>query len=90
VTSTSVCQRESQFCPGGWILLDGHCYLFVQNALNWADAEEDCNNKGGHLTSVHSAEENTFIRNLQPRGTIWIGGTDAAIEVVIHIHTLCA
>jgi hypothetical protein len=77
VTSSSVCQRD---CPGGWIPFDGHCYIAEESSANWADAEIDCNNKGGHLASIHSADESNFIHSLDP-GWLWIGGTDAAVEV---------
>ncbi len=91
MTSTSVCQHDRQFCPGGWILFDGHCYLYVTSKANWADAEKDCNIKGGHLTSIHSDEENALIQGLPQGHLIWIGGSDADLEVgfttFLHKHT---
>jgi hypothetical protein len=51
----------------------------------------ECKSKGGHLASVHSTAENSFIRSLAPsKENIWIGGTDEAVEVLftIYIHTL--
>ncbi len=81
MTSTSVCQHDRQFCPDGWILFDGHCYLMVESDATWAAAEKECNYKGGHLASIHSAEENIFIHSLAPANSPWIGGTDAAVEV---------
>jgi hypothetical protein len=68
--------------------------------VTWAEAEKDCNNKGGHLASIHSAAENAFIHGLwNASGTgslsyLWIGGSDAAFEVgftiylqTVHTHT---
>jgi hypothetical protein len=81
VTSTSVWQHDRQFCPGGWILFDGHCYLMVESDTTWAAAEKDCNDKGGHLASIHSADENNFIHSLFSYDWLWIGGTDNAVEV---------
>jgi hypothetical protein len=61
----------------------------VESYATWAAAEKDCNDKGGHLASVHAAEENTFIHNLAPSFKyLWLGATDAAVEVGTHIHTL--
>ncbi len=85
-----ICQHDG-LCPaGGWELFDGHCYLAVTTKATWVNAEKVCNNKGGHLASVHSAAENTFIRSLISSGSQWIGGTDAAVEVgfTINVHTL--
>ncbi len=83
-----ICQKDG-LCPSGWSPFYGHCYLLVQNATTWADAEKDCYNKGGHLASVHSADENTFIRNLYSSNNLWIGGTDAALEVGFTICVQC-
>jgi hypothetical protein len=82
-----LCQHD-RMCPGGAKPFEGRCYLLVGTSRTWANAEQDCKNKGGHLASVHSEEENTFIFNL-PSGSrtqLWIGGTDAAIEVLTHIQ----
>jgi hypothetical protein len=83
---TSLCQHGRQFCPGGWILFDGHCYLYVTSKANWADAEKDCNIKGGHLASIHSDEENALIQGLPQGHLIWIGGSDAGLEVGFTIN----
>jgi hypothetical protein len=62
----------------------------VESYATWAAAEKDCNNKGGHLASIHSADESNFIHSLAPSYYLWIGGTDAAVEVgfTIYIKTL--
>jgi hypothetical protein len=75
-------------CPSGWQNFEGHCYIVIAagplNYVTWAYAEKDCNNKGGHLASIHSDAENYFIFNLwSASGNVymWIGGTDAEVEV---------
>ncbi len=79
-----ICQPD---CPaGGWKLFEGRCYLVVKSSATWTDAEKDCNNKGGHLVSVHSADENSFIRSLYSSNNMWIGGMDAAVEVGFTIY----
>ncbi len=78
-----ICQKDGS-CPVGWELFDGHCYQLVANTATWTEAEEDCNTKGGHLASIHSEDENTFIFKLWGSSSqygLWIGGTDAALEV---------
>jgi hypothetical protein len=79
VTTTTVTPGNS--CPSGWQEFRGHCYLLVAKDASWADAEKDCNYKGGHLASIHSAAESSFITSLYTRSYHWIGGTDAAVEV---------
>ena len=80
MTSISVWQRD---CPGGWNLFEGHCYIVVEDWLAGEDAENDCNNTGGHLASIHSASESSFINSLYSGLPIWIGGTYVAPEVVL-------
>ena len=46
--------------------------------MTWTDARQACLNMGGHLVTVTTAAENTFIFNLWPNG--WIGLTDEAVE----------
>ena len=88
VTTTTVTPGNS--CPSGWQEFRGHCYLLVAKVATWADAEKDCINKGGHLASIHSADESNFIHSLAPSNSLWIGGTDAAVEVgfTFYINTL--
>jgi hypothetical protein len=75
-------------CPSGWRGFEGRCYLLVTSAAIWEDAEFDCNSKGGHLASIHSADENSFIHSLAPDRFLWIGGTDADVEVGFTIDVL--
>ena len=88
VTTTTVTPGNS--CPSGWQEFRGHCYLVIKNYLTWADAEKDCVNKGGHLASIHSAAESSFIHSLYSSSYLWIGGTDVAVEVgfTFYINTL--
>jgi cell wall-associated NlpC family hydrolase len=83
VTTTTVTTTVTpgNSCPSGWQEFRGHCYLVIKNYVTWADAEKDCINKGGHLASIHSAAENSFIHKLESGEPLWIGGTDAAVEV---------
>jgi hypothetical protein len=68
-------------CRSGWQEFEGHCYLLVKVVgVTWAGAEKDCKDKGGHLTSIHSDAESSFIHSLYS-SYLLIGGTDAAVEV---------
>jgi hypothetical protein len=87
VTTTTVTPGSS--CPSGWLLFEGRCYLVDQKSVaTWADAEKDCNNKGGHLASIHSAAESNFIHSITISRDLWIGGTDAAVEVGFTIYII--
>jgi hypothetical protein len=79
-TVAVICQYSNS-CPSGWQEFENHCYMVPNVGRYWTEAEKDCNNKGGHLASIHSAAEHNFIHSLAPSNLLWIGGTDAAVEV---------
>jgi hypothetical protein len=87
ITTAVTGSSPGDSCPSGWQEFGGHCYLLLPKIETWENAEMDCYSKGGHLASVHSAAENAFIHNLQPYAQLWLGATDAAVEVVTHIQT---
>ena len=60
-----------------------HCYEFILGVhKKWPDAEQDCNRKGGHLVSIGSQTEQTFVYqslgvlNFHDDDGVWIGLTD--------------
>ena len=57
---------------------NGHSYYRSTGTAFWTDARTACANMGGHLVTVTTAAENTFIYNLWPSG--WIGLTDEVTE----------
>uniref|UniRef100_A0A3B1JQ99 C-type lectin domain-containing protein n=1 Tax=Astyanax mexicanus TaxID=7994 RepID=A0A3B1JQ99_ASTMX len=58
--------------------------MIFKNSADWPASEENCVAMGGHLASVHSSEEHTFIVNLvlnaSSSDSAWIGGSDTAQE----------
>ncbi|KAL7880087.1 hypothetical protein SRHO_G00023410 [Serrasalmus rhombeus] len=79
----SVCVK----CQNGWYQFGSHCFRIYTAAATWSYAEQNCVDMGGHLASVHSTEEYTFIQELVQNKTnsnsqTWLGGTDAAQEGV--------
>ena len=69
-------------CPDGWLLYEGQCYgLPKDNKLPWPNAEFYCQSwsAGAHLASIHSAEEQKFVRDNFPQN-IWLGGSDLSQE----------
>ncbi|KAL3046438.1 hypothetical protein OYC64_004441 [Pagothenia borchgrevinki] len=74
-------------CPPGWTKLGSRCFIFKNQAMNWASAERDCLALGGNLASIQSTTEYNFIRKLVRTATgqdlnFWAGGHDAVMEGV--------
>jgi hypothetical protein len=57
---------------------NGHSYYRSTGSMTWTAAKQACLNMGGHLVTVTTTTENTFIFNLWPNG--WIGLTDEVVE----------
>ena len=51
-------------CEEGWELFEMGCYKVSEDFKNYAEAENDCIQEGGHLTSVHSKAEDKFLRRI--------------------------
>ncbi|XP_012714516.2 ladderlectin [Fundulus heteroclitus] len=69
-------------CPMFWYSFDGRCYKYVATLMTWGDAEQHCLSQGANLVSVHSLEEENFVKmlisNFDPaQGLNWIGLSDA-------------
>uniref|UniRef100_A0A3B5MYJ0 C-type lectin domain-containing protein n=2 Tax=Xiphophorus couchianus TaxID=32473 RepID=A0A3B5MYJ0_9TELE len=69
-------------CPLFWFIFNGRCYKYVATLMTWADAEQHCVTQGANLVSIHSLEEENFvkllIKNFDPaQGVNWIGLSDA-------------
>ncbi|XP_071157457.1 macrophage mannose receptor 1-like [Mytilus edulis] len=80
VATTSVVSFSVN-CGPGWEErpLSQYCYSFHQDQLSWLDAREVCKNMGGDLASVHSDDEETYIKaKISPFNCIavWLGGND--------------
>ena len=67
-------------CPSGWAEFEGRCYLFSEKKLIWANAENECIQRGGHLASIHSLAEHEFIYSISTNYT-WLGASDIVTEV---------
>ena len=87
VRSTCGCAAAmTSRCPDGWTKFDNSCYYFGVIPKSWQDAEVACERLGGHLATVHSAEEEKFVLDYVKRernelvdlsrGYTWIGGHD--------------
>eukprot|EP01052_Picozoa_sp_SAG31_P007216 SAG31_NODE_341_length_17459_cov_29.188123_8_plen_849_part_00 len=55
-------------------------YELTDDGLTWLEAEAYCHSHGGHLASVHSAEEQANIWAIARGERVWIGLTDRGHE----------
>lgn len=81
-SSTLKCSRLAD-CASGWEQFGSNFYCYEPKKKIFSVAESDCVAKGGNLASVHSSQENDFIKKLiKDKGdnTAWIGGSDEATE----------
>ncbi|XP_033987067.1 ladderlectin-like [Trematomus bernacchii] len=72
-------------CPSYWFSFNGRCYKYFNTETTWADAELYCVSQGGNLVSIHSREEEDFVKFLikssdSNEGATWIGLYDLAKE----------
>lgn len=75
-------------CPGS--TFGGSCYEFFAGLAAWPAAEQACVGWGGHLASVSSAAEDTFLASWPqalgvPSGNgagLWLGASDTAQDGV--------
>ena len=61
---------------------NGSTYRFYSSAVTWHTAKQFCEQQGGHLVTIGSAEENGVVQSLSGNQEVWAGGTDAGSESV--------
>jgi len=69
--------------PTDAAVFNGHYYKVYGLSKTWMEAEAYCESMGGHLATITSAAEQTFVSALSGlrRGTnYWAGGTDEGSE----------
>ncbi|XP_071849538.1 alpha-N-acetylgalactosamine-specific lectin-like [Apostichopus japonicus] len=80
-------------CPEGWTFWGSACYRFFNSPKStWIDAEANCNRYSlyqgrrlvGHLATITSSKENTFLLNLwktiRSDTPVWLGYNDRKNE----------
>ncbi|XP_055586798.1 uncharacterized protein LOC129739391 isoform X3 [Uranotaenia lowii] len=76
-------------CAFGWIATGSRLCVatFENRQLSWADAEQECVRRGGHLASIRSAADQKLIDQLllkspgyRDGNAYWIGATDRVVE----------
>ncbi|XP_034054909.1 lactose-binding lectin l-2-like [Gymnodraco acuticeps] len=74
-------ELQQDACPSFWISFNGRCYKYFNTERTWADAELHCVSQGGNLVSIHSTEEEEYVKILIKEsdptgGATWIGLND--------------
>ena len=76
---TNTISGPKAVCPQGWKEMDGSCYFFSTDKINWVAAEAKCQelNKDAHLLSCSTRKEVDFAMATANRfGTYWLGVSD--------------
>ncbi|XP_015231935.1 PREDICTED: snaclec agkisacutacin subunit B-like [Cyprinodon variegatus] len=80
-SANQVMKLECGSCPMFWYSFNGRCYKYVATRMSWADAEFHCLSEKANLVSIHSQNEQKFVKNLiknfdPAQGVTWIGLSD--------------
>ncbi|CAK6949576.1 lactose-binding lectin l-2-like [Scomber scombrus] len=72
-------------CPPFWFSFNGRCYKYVATDMTWCEAELYCVSEKANLVSIHSLEEQNFVKSLiknfdHAEGRTWIGLSDVHNE----------
>lgn len=59
---------------------NGHSYYFFDRQSTWYAAKQLSESYGGHLVTITSAAENSFVSGLAGGQSVWIGATDQGSE----------
>ena len=78
--------QSSTVKPVAEDIFNNHRYAVYDLSMTWTEAKEYCENLGGHLVTITSAEEQAFIESLLPepytKKQYWLGATSESGEWV--------
>lgn len=66
--------------PKNIVKFGGHEYALIEDKATWHVAKRLCEEMGGHLAIVETADEAAFILKLCGSETVWLGASDEATE----------
>ena len=62
--------------PSKAVEFNGHYYVMYDDSISWSQAKTKCEELGGHLVTINSAEEQNYLitlTNLSIKKNMWIG-----------------
>ncbi|XP_054627431.1 C-type lectin domain family 10 member A-like isoform X2 [Dunckerocampus dactyliophorus] len=68
-------QRKAGVCPLEWRKHGDRCFLYVETAKTWRDAEDHCLSLGSHLATVPDHTVFDFLKGFAHEFT-WVGAYD--------------
>ncbi|MEE1011295.1 MAG: leucine-rich repeat protein, partial [Acutalibacteraceae bacterium] len=78
-----ICEFEDLGKPVDVEFTEDSIYVVYDDSLSWTKAKTYCENIGGHLVTITSAEEQKVVENLKKNKKLyWIGLTDSETEGV--------
>ncbi|XP_041834192.1 ladderlectin-like [Melanotaenia boesemani] len=73
----AVPELQFNFCPNFWQPHESLCFKLISITKSWHEAEEYCNNLGGHLASVTNSMQYNFLQGMAlnyHQSVAWLGG----------------
>ncbi|CAG0882559.1 unnamed protein product [Darwinula stevensoni] len=69
----TISSSSSSRCEEGWEEFGSYCYFFSEEEMEFEEAQMDCEARNANLTSIHSKEEQLFVKGHSKTPTVWIG-----------------
>ncbi len=82
-SDTTLPNNPESKIPDNATVFNGHSYKVFDESMTWSEAKEYCESLGGHLVTITSLEEQSFVENIVNNGNkncYWIGATDEVTE----------
>lgn len=67
-------------CKIGWQEWNDACYKLFTDQKDYSEASATCKNDSANLVSIHSAQENEFVRSLLGNRDVFVGFSDSDVE----------
>uniref|UniRef100_A0AAR2KFU0 C-type lectin domain-containing protein n=1 Tax=Pygocentrus nattereri TaxID=42514 RepID=A0AAR2KFU0_PYGNA len=83
----SATAKTCRSCPEDWTYLEGKCYYFSKDKLDWKNSSDSCASMGSHLTILHTQQQHDHLEKIaHDIGGLdyhfWIGLSDSEEEGV--------
>ena len=77
------------FCSSGHHKLGVSCYEVNVQEKTWNQSAEYCQKHGGHIVSINTKEENTFISSIYKNTQdFWLGASGCQGDFMMDVHEI--